>query len=67
MTSTTGGAMEAATMARVNRRLLPFLFLLYIVCFIDRTNVSFAALQMNRDVGLSDAVYGLGAGVFFLG
>jgi MFS family permease len=54
-------------MARVKRRLLPFLFLLYVVCFIDRTNVSFAALQMNRDVGLSDAVYGLGAGVFFLG
>lgn len=54
-------------MARVNRRLLPFLFLLYIVCFIDRTNVSFAALQMNRDLGFSDAVYGLGAGVFFLG
>ena len=54
-------------MARVARRLMPFLFLLYVVCFIDRTNVSFAALQMNRDVGLSDAVYGLGAGVFFLG
>jgi ACS family tartrate transporter-like MFS transporter len=59
--------IEAVTMARVNRRLLPFLFLLYVVCFIDRTNVSFAALQMNRDVGFSDAVYGLGAGVFFLG
>ncbi len=54
-------------MARVNRRLLPFLFLLYVVCFIDRTNVSIAALQMNRDVGFSDALYGLGAGVFFLG
>lgn len=64
-----GGAadMESATMARVNRRLLPFLFLLYVVCFIDRTNVSLAALQMNRDLGFSDAVYGLGAGVFFLG
>ena len=60
-------AMEPATMARVNRRLLPFLFLLYVVCFIDRTNVSFAALQMNRDLGFSNAVYGLGAGVFFLG
>ena len=60
-------AMESATMARVKRRLLPFLFLLYVVCFIDRTNVSFAALQMNRDLGFSDAVYGLGAGVFFLG
>ena len=59
--------IEAAAIARVNRRLLPFLFLLYIVCFIDRTNVSFAALQMNRDLGFSDAVYGLGAGVFFLG
>ena len=54
-------------MRRVGRRLLPFLFLLYVVCFIDRTNVSFAALQMNRDLGLSAAVYGLGAGVFFLG
>ncbi len=67
MSDPAGGTMEAAAMARVNRRLLPFLFLLYIVCFIDRTNVSFAALQMNRDLGLSDAVYGLGAGVFFLG
>lgn len=65
--SAVDGTMEEATMARVNRRLLPFLFLLYVVCFIDRTNVSFAALQMNRDVGFSDAVYGLGAGVFFLG
>ncbi len=54
-------------MRRVGRRLLPFLFLLYVVCFIDRTNVSFAALQMNRDLGLGAAVYGLGAGVFFLG
>jgi ACS family tartrate transporter-like MFS transporter len=54
-------------MRRVSGRLLPFLFLLYVVCFIDRTNVSFAALQMNRDLGLSAAVYGLGAGVFFVG
>lgn len=59
--------LEALTMRRVGRRLLPFLFLLYVVCYIDRTNVSFAALQMNRDLGFSAAAYGLGAGIFFLG
>src|SRR5215208_6242632 len=48
-------------------RLIPFLFVLYIVSFLDRVNVSFAALQMNEDLGLSDAVYGLGAGIFFIG
>ncbi len=53
--------------AKVSRRLLPFLFLLYIVCFLDRVNVGFAALQMNHDLGLSPAVYGFGAGAFFLG
>src|SRR5882724_11463394 len=59
--------VERATLAKVTRRLLPFLFLLYIVCFLDRVNLGFAALQMNRDLGLSPAVYGFGAGVFFLG
>lgn len=59
--------MERAALAKVARRLLPFLFLLYIVCFLDRVNVGFAALQMNRDLGFSAAVYGFGAGVFFLG
>ena len=53
--------------AKVTRRLLPFLFVLYIVCFLDRVNIGFAALQMNQDLGLSPAVYGFGAGVFFLG
>ena len=48
-------------------RLIPFLFVLYIVSFLDRVNVSFAALQMNEDLGFSDAVYGLGAGIFFIG
>ena len=51
----------------MSRRLIPFLFLLYIVSFLDRVNVGFAALQMNRDLGLSPAVYGFGAGVFFIG
>jgi ACS family tartrate transporter-like MFS transporter len=52
---------------RVSRRLIPFLFLLYILNFLDRVNVGFAALEMNRDLGFGPAVYGLGAGIFFLG
>jgi ACS family tartrate transporter-like MFS transporter len=59
--------LSAATMRRVAWRLLPLLFPLYVVSFVDRTNVSLAALQMNRDLGFSAAVYGFGAGVFFLG
>jgi len=52
---------------RVTRRLIPFLFALYVVAFLDRVNVGFAALQMKADLGFGDAVYGLGAGIFFLG
>lgn len=48
-------------------RLLPFLFLLYVVAYLDRINVGFAALQMKSQLGFSDTVYGLGAGIFFLG
>jgi ACS family tartrate transporter-like MFS transporter len=59
--------LEDSTTRAVTRRLVPFLFLLYIVCFLDRVNVGFAALQMNRDLGLSAAAYGLGAGILFLG
>ena len=50
----------------VRRRLVPFLFLLYIFAYLDRINIGFAALQMNAALGLSSAVYGLGAGIFFL-
>ena len=52
---------------RVALRLLPFLFLLYVVAFLDRMNVGAAALQMPQDLGFSDQVLGLGAGIFFLG
>src|SRR5215468_1563078 len=48
-------------------RLIPFIMLLYVVGFIDRSNVGFAALTMNRDMGFSDQVYAQGAGIFFLG
>ena len=51
--------------SHVRRRLVPFLFLLYIFAYLDRINVGFAALQMNAMVGLSAAAYGFGAGIFF--
>src|SRR5256714_12813847 len=52
---------------RIAVRLLPFLFLLYVVAFLDRMNIGFAALQMPGDLGFSDRVVGFGAGIFFLG
>jgi ACS family tartrate transporter-like MFS transporter len=55
------------TRRRINRRLLPFLFLLYIIAFLDRINISFAGLDMTRQLGLSDQVFGLGSGIFFAG
>ena len=53
--------------ARCARRLIPFIILLYLVNYIDRVNVGFAALTMNKDLGLSPAVFGFGAGIFFIG
>ena len=58
--------VERATMRRVSLRLLPFLFLLYIFCWLDRSNISIAALQMNSELKFSSAAFGFGAGVFFL-
>jgi ACS family tartrate transporter-like MFS transporter len=58
---------DNAVYARIRRKLLPFLFLLYVVAYLDRINVGFAALQMNRQLGLSEAVFGFGAGIFFIG
>lgn len=60
-------ANERAIFAKVRARLIPFMFLLYVVAYLDRVNVGFAALQMNRDLGFSPHVYGYGAGIFFLG
>jgi sugar phosphate permease len=53
--------LEQRTMARVSVRLVPFLILCYFVAYLDRVNVSFAALTMNKDLGLSASAYGLGA------
>lgn len=55
------------TQWRITRRLIPFLFLLYLFAFLDRVNVSFAALQMTGELGLSPEAFGFGAGVFFIG
>jgi ACS family tartrate transporter-like MFS transporter len=60
-------AAAERALAKATRRLIPFLFLLYVVAYLDRINVGFAALQMKQDVGLSDRAYGLGAGIFFVG
>ncbi len=59
--------LESSTMRKVNRRLVPFLFIAYFINFLDRVNVGFAALRMNQELGFSPAVYGLGAGIFFIG
>ena len=56
-----------AALAKARRRLIPFLFVLYLVAYLDRINVGFASLQMNRELGLTESVFGLGAGLFFLG
>jgi ACS family tartrate transporter-like MFS transporter len=58
---------ERRIVGRVIRRLIPFIFLCYVVAYIDRVNIGFAASLMQRDLGLSDWDYGLGAGLFFLG
>jgi len=60
-------ALESRVVRKLTLRLVPFLFLLYIVAYLDRINVGFAALQMQRQLGLTDTAYGLGAGMFFAG
>src|SRR5665213_2911345 len=52
---------------RVGLRLIPFLMVLYLIAFLDRVNISFAALTMNRDLHISETVFGVGAGIFFAG
>ncbi len=56
-----------ATMAKISWQLLPLLIISYLVAYIDRTNVAFAAITMNADLGISAYMYGLGAGIFFIG
>ncbi len=60
-------SQEDATYLKVTWRLIPLLLICYIVAYLDRVNVGFAKLQMAGELGFSDAVYGLGAGMFFIG
>jgi ACS family tartrate transporter-like MFS transporter len=57
----------ARTKRKITRRLIPFLFLLYITAYLDRVNVSFAGLEMTRELKFSNEVFGFGAGIFFFG
>ncbi len=52
---------------RIMRRVLPFVFLLYIIAFLDRVNIGYAALEMTKDLGFTPEIYGFGAGIFFIG
>src|SRR3982074_2932572 len=58
--------IEIRTIAKVSKRLVPFLIICYLVAYLDRVNVGFAALTMNQDLGLSQTAFGFGAGIFFL-
>ena len=60
-------SFEARTYHKVDVRLLPFLFLCYILAYLDRVNVGFAKLQMLKDLSMSDAAFATGAGIFFIG
>jgi MFS transporter, ACS family, tartrate transporter len=60
-------AIEQRTMRKVYLRLLPFVFACYFLCYLDRINVGFAALTMNKDLGLDPAIFGMAAGAFFWG
>lgn len=63
----TFGELGDRTIAKVRRRLIPVICLLYFVAFLDRNNVGFAKLTMSQDIGLTASAYGLGAGIFFVG
>jgi ACS family tartrate transporter-like MFS transporter len=58
--------VETRTIAKVSRRLVPFLIICYFTAYLDRVNVGFAALTMNQDLGLSQTAFGFGAGIFFI-
>src|SRR5918912_3379633 len=60
-------SLEQTTMRKVYLRILPFAALTYFMCYLDRINVGFAALTMNKDIGLDAATYGMAAGMFFWG
>ena len=67
VSETTTESVEESAYGKAARKLIPFLFICYVVAFLDRVNVGFAKLQMAPELQFSDAVYGFGAGIFFIG
>src|SRR5262245_31461814 len=65
--SLVAGDVSTRTIRKVQHRLIPLLFALYLIAFLDRTNIGFAALAMNADLGISSAQFGLVTGIFFWG
>ena len=65
--SAAGNSLENKTIGIITLKIVPVLMLAYFIAFIDRVNIGFAAAEMNADLGLSTAIYGLGAGIFFIG
>jgi sugar phosphate permease len=61
------GAVAERAMKRITRRLMPFLICLFMIAFLDRVNVGYAALEMTKDLGFNTEVLGFGAGIFFVG
>ena len=66
LSTTPRDPVEVATMRKVGLRLVPFLILCYFIAYVDRVNVGFAALTMNKDLGLSATAFGVGSGLFFV-
>jgi len=60
-------SVEQRALRRITWRIVPFVMVLYFIAFVDRVNIGFAALTMNKEIGLSASAYGFGAGIFFLG
>lgn len=67
LTEEASSPAKTALYRKISLRLMPVIMIAYFIAFIDRTNISIAKLQMSTDLGLSDAAFGLGAGLFFLG
>src|SRR5262245_26786635 len=65
--SDTPAGVETRTIRKVRIRILPLIFILYVVAFIDRINIGFAALTMNRELSITSQQFGLLAGIFFIG
>ncbi len=66
-TDTVAVSIEAGTIRKMRIRILPFIFLVYIICFLDRINIGFAALTMNKELAITSQQFGLLAGIFFFG